>query len=98
MPAVWAVLYKLMPRTRLGRLLALHRVEDSGGGIPDLEHLQSLQGRQGVVEKPLRPVGVCRFDDQAVTCVAETGFVGKDTAVEVIHVEGNKIIVRPCGS
>lgn len=93
-PIVWVLVYKLLPRTSLGKVLELKKVEQAMGGIPDQEHLQSLIDRTGIVLTPLRPVGMCQFEGKKVVCVADTGYIKKDSQVKVIHVEGNKITVR----
>ncbi len=93
-PTVWAIVYKLLPKTSIGRVLELKKVEQAMGGIPDQEHLESLMGQSGLVLTPLRPVGMCEFDGKKVVCVADTGYIEKQTQIKVIHVEGNKITVR----
>ena len=94
MPIVWVLVYKLLPKTKLGRVLELKKVEQAMGGIPDQEHLESLIDRTGIVLTPLRPVGMCEFDGKKVVCVSDAGFIEKQTQVKVIHVEGNKVTVR----
>ena len=93
-PIVWVLVYKLLPRTRLGKVLELKKVEQAIGGIPDQEHLESLMGQSGVVVSPLRPVGMCEFDGKKIVCVSEAGYIEKQTPVKVIQVEGNKVTVR----
>ena len=93
-PAVWAIVYKLLPKTSIGRVLELKKVEQAMGGIPDQEHLESLMGQSGVVLTPLRPVGMCELGGKKIVCVADTGYIEKQTQVKVIHVEGNKVTVR----
>lgn len=93
-PIVWFFVYKWLPKTKLGRILELKKVEQANGGIPDLQHLESLLGKTGIVAKPLRPVGTCEFEGKKVTCVSEAGFMDKGTNVKVISVEGNKMTVR----
>ena len=93
-PAVWVIVYKLLPKTSIGRVLELKKVEQAMGGIPDQEHLESLMGQSGIVLTPLRPVGMCEFEGKKIVCVADTGYVEKQTPVKVIHVEGNKVTVR----
>ena len=93
-PAVWVIVYKWLPKTNIGRILELKKVEQADGGIPDKKHLQSLLGKHGVVAKPLRPVGMCEFDGKKVVCVSEAGFIESKSTIKVIHVEGNKVTVR----
>ncbi|MHC4925839.1 MAG: NfeD family protein [Planctomycetota bacterium] len=93
-PIVWVIVYKWLPKTRIGRILELKKIEQANGGIPDLPHLESLLGQTGIVAKPLRPVGMCDFEGEKVACVSEAGFIEKGTNVKVIDVEGNKLTVR----
>ena len=93
-PIVWVLVYKLLPRTRIGKVLELKKVEQAMGGIPDQKHLESLIGQMGIVLTPLRPVGMCEFNAKKVVCVSEAGFIEKQTQVKVIHVEGNKVTAR----
>lgn len=97
-PAVWIIVYKLLPKTKIGQILELRKCEDALPGIPDQDQLHGLVGQTGVVFSPLRPVGVCRFDGKKVVCVSESDFLNKDTTVKVIHVEGNKVTVRKMDS
>ena len=93
-PIIWALAYKLLPKTKLGRVLELKKIQEAIGGIPDQEHLDALLGQPGLVLTPLRPVGMCEFEKKKVVCVSETGFIEIHTPVKVISVEGNKVTVR----
>jgi len=93
-PTVWVVVYKLLPKTSIGRVQELKKVEQAMGGIPDHRHLEALMGKSGTVLTPLRPVGMCEFDNKKIVCVADTGYIEKQTQVKVIYVEGNKVTVR----
>lgn len=93
-PAVWVIVYKIFPKTKIGQILELKKVENAMPGIPDQEKLNALVGQTGVVVTPLRPVGTCEFDGKKFVCVSESDFLSKNVHVKVIHVEGNKVIVR----
>ncbi|MHC4854791.1 MAG: NfeD family protein [Planctomycetota bacterium] len=93
-PIVWVLVYKLLPKTKLGRILELHSTLKAVSGVPDQEKLDALEGQTGTVLSPLRPVGMCAFNGKKVVCVSEAGFIEKQTQVKVIHVEGNKVTVR----
>jgi membrane-bound ClpP family serine protease len=93
-PVVWILVYKLLPKTKLGRVLELHSAMKAISGVPDQESLDALEGQKGVVLSPLRPVGMCQFESKKVVCVSDTGYIDKNTDVKVIHVEGNKVTVR----
>lgn len=97
-PVVWIIVYKLLPKTKIGQILELKKCEDALPGIPDQDKLDALVGHTGVVFSPLRPVGVCQFDGKKVVCVSEADFLSKNTNVKVIDVEGNKVTVRKMDS
>jgi membrane-bound serine protease (ClpP class) len=59
-----------------------------GGAIP-LEI-----GAEGVSESPLRPAGKVRFGQELVDVVADGEFITVGAAVQVVQVQGNRIVVR----
>ncbi|MHC5190775.1 MAG: NfeD family protein [Planctomycetota bacterium] len=93
-PTVWVIVYKLLPKTKIGRILELHKAMKVISGVPDQGKLNALKGQSGVVLSPLRPVGMCELDGKKIVCVADTGYIEKETQVKVIHIEGNKVTVR----
>ena len=54
----------------------------------------ALLGAIGVAATPLRPAGKVQFGDQFVDVVAEGSYVGPGTRVQVIEIEGNRIVVK----
>ena len=93
-PMVWVIVYKLLPKTKIGRILELHKAMKVISGVPDQEKLDALEGQTGVVLSPLRPVGMCELDGKKIVCVADTGYIDNEMQVKVIHIEGNKVTVR----
>ncbi|MDH4203125.1 MAG: hypothetical protein OEV87_09540 [Phycisphaerae bacterium] len=93
-PVVWVLVYKLLPKTKLGRILELHHALKGISAVPDQEKLNALTGQIGTVISPLRPVGMCQIEGKKIVCVSDSGFVENQTQVKVIHVEGNKVTVR----
>ena len=93
-PAIWILVYKILPKTKFGRILELHDALKGISGVPDQNKLNALNGQIGTVLSPLRPVGMCQFDGKKVVCVSDAGFIEKQTQIKVIHVEGNKVTVR----
>src|SRR5699024_9223689 len=53
-----------------------------------------LVGKLGVTVTPLRPSGTARFDYERLDVVSEGSFIEKDKQVEIVHVEGMRIVVR----
>ena len=94
-PGVLIAAYKFMPHTRMGKVLILQTPKsEPGSGIPDVEVIRGLVGREGVAVSMLRPVGVVRFADLRVECMAESGYVDKNSKVRVIKVDGTQVTVR----
>ena len=56
--------------------------------------LKTLVGKSGTAITPLRPAGVALIDGHRVDIVTRGEFVETETEVEVILVEGNRVVVR----
>jgi membrane-bound ClpP family serine protease len=56
--------------------------------------LATLLGAIGVAATPLRPAGKAQFGEQFVDVVAEGGYVQPGTRVQVVEVEGNRVVVK----
>ena len=52
-------------------------------------------GRQGRTTSVLRPAGIADFDGVRLNVVTEGGFLEGGQMVEIIRVEGKRIVVRP---
>lgn len=52
-------------------------------------------GRKGVAHTMLRPAGIAEFDGVKLSVISEGDFIEKDTPLQVMRVEGKKIIVSP---
>ena len=62
--------------------------------LPGMEHAASLLGAMGTTNTPLRPSGVVRFGEQFVDVVSEGGYVPAGVRVQVVEVEGTRIVVK----
>lgn len=94
-PLVLIMSYKLLPKTGFGKYVILSPPEGrEGDGIPDREKLKAVLGQSGMVLSDLRPVGMVDFSGKRMECVAETGYIAKDTKVKVIDVESSRVTVR----
>jgi membrane-bound ClpP family serine protease len=56
-----------------------------------------LLGAIGVTATPLRPAGMVRFGDEYVDVIADGGYVQPGARVQVIEIEGNRIVVKEVG-
>jgi membrane-bound ClpP family serine protease len=72
------------------------RAEESGQPLPDVlrPEIAALLGAIGVAATPLRPAGKVQFGEEFVDVVAESGYVVPGTRVQVVEIEGNRIVVK----
>ena len=61
------------------------------------ESLGFLVGETGRTTSPLRPTGKARFGNLLLDVTAEGFYVEPDTLVEVVDVQGSRVIVKPLG-
>jgi membrane-bound ClpP family serine protease len=54
----------------------------------------ALLGAIGVAATPLRPAGKVKFGDEYIDVVAEGAYVEAGTRVQVVEIEGNRIVVK----
>jgi len=54
-----------------------------------------LIGRTGIAMSDLRPAGVARFGSDRVDVVSDGDYVSAGSRLDVLRVEGNRVIVRP---
>ena len=89
------LLLRFLPNLPFGRRLVLEtemRAETGYSSEPAADH-QAL-GRTGTALSPLRPSGVAELDGARVDVVSDGRFIDAGAAVEVIRVDGNRIVVR----
>jgi membrane-bound ClpP family serine protease len=77
----------LKPRDEIGEV---------GDELADSIHpeMAALLGAIGVAATPLRPAGKVQFGDAFVDVVAEGSYVVPGTRVQVVEIEGNRIVVK----
>ena len=66
----------------------------SGDALPGGVEAAELLGAIGTANTPLRPAGVVKFGEKFVDVVSDGGFVPAGTRVQVIQVEGTRIVVK----
>jgi membrane-bound serine protease (ClpP class) len=78
------------------------RVEgEDAPGTPAVEGYESLAfliGETGRTTSPLRPTGKARFGGYLIDVTADGAFVEADNLVEVVDVQGLRVIVKKVGS
>lgn len=68
---------------------------DEGSPLAASEQAVAMLGAIGEAATTLRPAGKARIGDEYVDVVAEGAYVEAGTPVQVIEVEGNRIVVKP---
>ncbi len=63
--------------------------------VEGYESLSFLIGETGRTTSPLRPTGKARFGNLKIDVMAAGGFVETDSLVEVVDVQGTRVIVKP---
>ncbi len=62
--------------------------------MPGAAQAAALLGAIGVSSTVLRPAGTVQFGDEYVDVVSDGGFITAGTRVQVVEVEGNRIVVK----
>jgi membrane-bound ClpP family serine protease len=68
--------------------------EETAGASIGGADLSGLLGAVGVAATPLRPAGKVQFGDEFVDVVAEGGYVPPGARVQVIEIEGIRVVVK----
>ena len=90
-----AVVYaslKFFPETAAGRKMILAKT--LAGARSHTERESDLIGREGVAHTVLRPTGVAMVDGKRLDVVAESGMIERGSAVKVVAVEENRVLVQ----
>lgn len=84
------------PGSRLARGFVVAETSKSSEGYvaADLSK-KSLVGKRGVTLCMMRPAGRVLIDGVRIDAVTDGEFIPKDCEVEVMHVEGNRVVVKP---
>ncbi len=88
---VSAIMLYWLPKSRAGKKMVL---EHSHAASIAQEDRTSLVGRRGVTATPLRPIGRVRFGADEVDVMTEGEYIDVNQEVEVMSVEGPRVVVR----
>ncbi len=91
---LFLVLMRYLPKSSLWDRFVLREVEGQREGFSSANDHRHLIGKTGVVVSKLRPAGVVELDNQKYDVVSEGEFVEAGTLVQVVSVEGVRIVVR----
>ena len=63
------------------------------GYVSNINRIELL-GKTGVTLTPLRPAGTIQVDKERIDVVSEGSYIGSNKKVEIIEVEGSRVVVR----
>ena len=83
---------RILPRSPAGKRLFLGSSEE--GFSASEEGLERWVGKQGRAITTLRPAGMMEVGDQRIDVVTGGEYLARGTPVEVVKVDGNRVVVR----
>lgn len=89
-----AVILGLLSRGKLKTPIILEEEQKRAQGYLSSSDLEYLLGKQGAAVTDLRPSGVGRFDEINFDVMSEGNYISVGTQIEIIKVEGSKLVVR----
>jgi membrane-bound serine protease (ClpP class) len=88
--------FKFMKTRRMwNRLILGVRQENKEGYVAPIMNLSELYGAEGVTLTPLRPAGSAEIKGMRVDVVSEGNFITPETKIQVVKIEGTRVVVRP---
>jgi membrane-bound serine protease (ClpP class) len=101
-PAVVILMFKILPKTSLGKQLILSPPGETNKGDPKPNTQQretggeydGLLGKCGQVVTALRPSGTVEISGRRLSVVSNGEAIAENTRVRVTHIEGNRIVVE----
>ena len=90
------VLLRLLPHLPYGRSLVLATGLDARAGYASApETDRKWVGTRGTAATTLRPAGIAWLQGERVDVVSQGEYIEADVPIEVVRVDGNRIVVRP---
>ena len=89
------LILKLFPKTSFWKRISLQESQLSDEGYIASRDYSKYFGKLGVALSPLRPAGIGLFDAERLDVVSDGDFINKDVPIEIIRIDGYRLIVRP---
>ena len=89
------ILLRYFPRLPFGKRLILEtnlQAQEGYESSPTEDH--RWLGKQGLAISDLRPAGIARFDGERVDVVSDGTFIDAGQPLEVVRIDGNRIVVQ----
>jgi membrane-bound serine protease (ClpP class) len=88
-------LMRFLPRLPFGRRLVLDTGMDTRAGYASAPETDlKWVGKRGMAATPLRPAGIADLEGERVDVVSQGEYIETDAPIEVVRVDGNRIVVR----
>ena len=91
---LFLLLLRYLPKSNLWNRFVLQNVEGRQEGFRTGKDHRELLGKNGVAVTKLRPAGVVVIDEARYDVVSEGAFIEPGVSVQVVGVEGARIVVR----
>jgi membrane-bound serine protease (ClpP class) len=88
------VLYKLGYGKGFMKAMILNTEQKNEEGYVSAKGYEEYLGMRGTVITPLRSAGTVLINEKRIDAVSEAEYINKDVEVEVIKIEGSRIVVR----
>jgi len=95
--AIGVLVLRVFPRLPFGKRLVLEDSLQAGEGYqstPDTD--RQWLGKQGTAFTDLHPSGIAHLNGERVDVVSDGDFIQAGQRIEVVHVDGNRVVVRKC--
>jgi len=95
-PTIFILYFKHFPRTFMGRRLILSQNQspETGYSSHTEDQYKSLKGETGTAETALRPAGSIIVKGKRFSAVTDGEFLEQGVSIRIVHIEGNRIVVR----
>ncbi len=91
---IFLILLRYLPSSKLWQRLVLNDSLQTDRGYTSSDDLRLVNGQEGVVLTLLRPAGTVEIGGRIFDVVSEGRFIEPGIRVQVISVNGNRIVVR----
>ncbi len=91
---ILAAFFTYLPRSPIWRKLGQPMRQSAATGYVSSRNYTEFVGQSGVAVTPLRPSGTAELDGERLPVVTEGEFIAPGTSVQVVAVQGGRIVVR----
>ena len=88
------LLAKLMIKTKFWAQLTAPDTQKKEDGYSNTPAWESLLGETGIADTDLHPSGWVRVKDQRIFVVSEGEFIEEGKEIQILSVDGNRVLVR----